>query len=84
MASGLAFPGPVLVLAGGCKDWTGPPLQARHATMFPDARVEVIEGAGHDTFWDKPDATLAAIRSFVATPPWLLPPLPRKAAYEAT
>ncbi len=68
MTSGLAFPGPVLILAGGCNDWTGAPLQARHATMFPDARMEVIEGAGHDTAWDKPEETLAAIRSFLGAP----------------
>lgn len=68
IAPGLAFPGPVLILAGGCNDWTGAPLQARHAGLFPDAAMEVIEGAGHDTTWDKPDATLAAIRSFIARP----------------
>lgn len=68
IAPGLAFPGRVLILAGGCNDWTGGPLQARHAGLFPDAAMEVIEGAGHDTTWDKPDATLAAIRSFIARP----------------
>lgn len=69
MASGLAYPRPVLILAGGCNDWTGAPLQARHAAMFPDARMEVIESAGHDTAWDRPEATFAAIRSFLAAPP---------------
>ncbi|MBY6200559.1 alpha/beta hydrolase [Maritalea mobilis] len=69
MAPGLAFGGPVLILAGGCNDWTGAPLQARHVRMFAEARMEVIEGAGHDTTWDRPEATLAAIRSFLATRP---------------
>mgnify|MGYP005830228635 CR=1 FL=1 len=68
VAHGLTFGGPVLIVAGGCNDWTGAPLQVRHAGLFPDASMDVIEGAGHDTTWDKPDATLAAIRSFIATP----------------
>jgi pimeloyl-ACP methyl ester carboxylesterase len=69
MARGLSFPGPVLLIAGGCNDWTGAPLQARHAGLFADARMQVIEGAGHDTAWDTPEATQAAIRSFLAAPP---------------
>ena len=69
MARGLSFPGPVLLIAGGCNDWTGAPLQARHAGLFADARMQVIEGAGHDTAWDAPEATQAAIRSFLAAPP---------------
>lgn len=66
---GLGFPGPVLILAGGCNVWTGARLQARHSRLFPDARMEVIEGAGHDTVWDRPEASLAAISSFLAASP---------------
>lgn len=66
MAEGLASPRPVLILAGGCNDWTGAPLQAGHAGMFSDARLEVIAGAGHDVAWDAPDAARAAIRRFLA------------------
>lgn len=69
MTPGLGFHGPVLILAGGCNDWTGAPLQARHAKLFPNARLKVIDGAGHDTAWDQPDATLAAIGPFLAVPP---------------
>lgn len=65
ITAGLSFPRPILVLAGECNDWTGPQLQARHAGLFPDARMEVIPEAGHDTVWDRPDDTLAAIRPFL-------------------
>jgi proline iminopeptidase len=66
MARGLAFPGPVLILAGGCNDWTGAPLQGRHVRLFADARLEVIAGAGHDVVWDRPQSALEAIRRFAA------------------
>lgn len=69
IAPGLRFAGPVLILAGGGNDWTGAPVQARHVGMFPDARLVVIEGAGHDTVWDRPDETLAAITAFIDAPP---------------
>ena len=49
----LGFPGPFLILSGGCSDWTGAPLQSLHAGLFPNARMEVTEGAGHDTAWDR-------------------------------
>ncbi|WPZ22894.1 alpha/beta hydrolase [Sulfitobacter faviae] len=67
IAPGLTFSGPILILAGGCNDWTGAPLQTRHIGLFPDARLEVIEGAGHDTVWDRPKETIVAIRSFLAS-----------------
>ncbi len=69
IAPGLAFPRPVLILAGSCNDWTGAPIQARHASLFPEARMEVIESAGHDTVWDQPEATIAVIGSFLDTTP---------------
>jgi proline iminopeptidase len=67
MAPGMSYAGPVLILAGGCNDWTGPPLQRRHAALFPQARMEVIPEAGHDTVWDRPEATLSAIRRFAGS-----------------
>ncbi len=69
ISAGLSFPRPILVLAGGSNDWTGPTLQTRHAELFPDARMEVIPDAGHDTVWDRPDETLSAIRGFLDTLP---------------
>ena len=65
IARGTVFRGPVLFLAGACNDWTGEPLQSRHAARFPDARLHVIPDAGHDVVWDNPDATLPVIRDFL-------------------
>jgi proline iminopeptidase len=65
-ARGTEFPGSALFLAGGCNDWTGASLQARHAARFPDADLRVIPEAGHDVVCDAPAATLDAIRRFLA------------------
>lgn len=59
------YDGPVLFLAGACDTWIGPELQARHAAQFADAELVVIPDAGHDMFWDQPEATLAAVRGFL-------------------
>jgi proline iminopeptidase len=56
---------PILFLAGACDTWIGPELQRTHAAWYPDARVEVIEEAGHDMFWDRPDASIRAVREFL-------------------
>jgi proline iminopeptidase len=56
---------PVLFLAGECDTWIGPELQAKHAALYPNARLEVIGDAGHDMFWDNPEQTLAVVRAFL-------------------
>ncbi|GKY86547.1 alpha/beta fold hydrolase [Sinisalibacter aestuarii] len=66
LALGAAFDRPVLFLAGSCDTWIGPDLQAKHAARFANARLEIIDGAGHEVLWDQPEATLAAIRAFLA------------------
>ena len=67
IARGTAYPGPVLLLAGACNDWTGAGLQARHAARFANARLEVIPEAGHDVIWDNPAVTLTALRRFLSS-----------------
>jgi proline iminopeptidase len=59
---------PVLFLAGECNTWIGPELQAKHAALYPNATLEVIADAGHNMFWDNPEASLAAVRSFLQSP----------------
>ena len=60
------FGGPVLILTGACSTWIGEEVQRRNLAFFHDARLEVIENAGHDTVDDAPEATLHAIRGFLA------------------
>jgi proline iminopeptidase len=65
IARGTGYQGPVLFLAGGCNDWTGAPLQSRHAARFADGRLEIVPEAGHDVIWDNPGAALPVIRAFL-------------------
>lgn len=58
------FQGPVLLMSGKCNDWLGP-LQLQHLSRLPNAELVTVPGAGHDVTWDNPEATLAAIRSFL-------------------
>jgi proline iminopeptidase len=60
-----SYAGPVMLMAGECDTWIGQELQSQHLLMFRDAILNVIPDAGHDITWDKPDATLRAIRDFL-------------------
>lgn len=61
------FPGPVLLIAGGCSTWIGADYQRGHLPLYADARLAVIPGAGHDSVDDAPEAVLAEIRGFLST-----------------
>ena len=61
-----SYRGPVLLLTGECDTWIGADLQLRHARLFARSTVTVIADAGHDVVWDNPEATLTALRAFLA------------------
>jgi proline iminopeptidase len=63
---GTGYQGPVLFVAGACNDWTGEPLQSRHAALFAQARLEVVPEAGHDVVWDNPGAAIPLISAFLS------------------
>lgn len=62
------FPGKVLLLAGSCNAITGPEAQRRNLRHFRDAELQVIEGAGHTMFGEKPEESLAAVRRYLDGP----------------
>lgn len=62
-----AYGGPVLLMAGACNTWLGEALQSRHLKRFQNARLAVIDHAGHNIIWDNPKAALEAIRTFLQT-----------------
>lgn len=57
---------PVLVLHGQC-DTIPYEAVAEYVDRFPNARYQMIEGAGHEMWWDKPDEYAAALRAFLVS-----------------
>lgn len=56
---------PVLVLHGQC-DTIPYAAVAEYADLFPNATYRMLEGAGHEQWWDQPDAYEAALRQFLS------------------
>jgi pimeloyl-ACP methyl ester carboxylesterase len=56
---------PVLLLVGEFDEVAQPVNSEAIAAAWPNARLEVIEGAGHMFNIEKPDATNAAILAFL-------------------
>jgi esterase len=59
------FEGEVLFLHGGSSDYVQPAHHARILTLFPNARFEAIEGAGHWLHAEKPREFEAAVSRFL-------------------
>ncbi len=59
------FTGPVEVLAGECSPF---PRQAAEATaaVFPDARLTIVPGAGHQVWHEAPGCMAAALSRVAA------------------
>lgn len=65
---------PVLFVASECNTLIGVERQTAHLALFPNARLEVVQGAGHLMFTDRPEASLAIIRDYLSG--WPEPPTP--------
>lgn len=55
---------PTLVVCGKHDAITPPPYSRRMAEAIPDARLELVDGAGHMSPVERPDAVNKALRSF--------------------
>lgn len=55
---------PTLIIAGDRDDITPILKQRELATLFPNARLEIIKGVGHLTHYETPDAVADAIKKF--------------------
>jgi len=58
------FPTEILFLASGLNEVIGRDFQAKQIAAYPNATLEVVEGAGHDFAWVKPAETLERIRNY--------------------
>lgn len=64
-----AFPREVLLITGSCNEIIGPDVQRQHQRLFRNARLEVIEGAGHTMFGERPHESLRLIRDYFSATP---------------
>lgn len=66
LAAGVeAWPGTALFISGSENLLIGPDYQRIQMKLFPQAELEVIEGAGHTMFGEKPVESLAVIRGYL-------------------
>lgn len=61
-----SYPDEILFIASRCNRLIGIERQQTRTKMFPNARLEVIEGAGHLMFSDQPAASLAVARRYLS------------------
>ena len=59
------FAGPALFLRGGASDYVSPAMHGAIRALFPAARIETLESAGHWLHAEKPEAFLAAVEAFL-------------------
>ncbi len=64
---GTRYDGPALFLAGAESDYVGPGHRGEIERLFPRARIEVVEGAGHWLHADRPDAFVREIAAFAGS-----------------
>ncbi len=57
----------VLFLAGSCDVILGAEFQGEQMKYFPNAKLVVVEGVGHDMFAENPEASLAPVRTYLMT-----------------
>lgn len=65
-AEGTRYQGPVRVLAGARSDYVRDNGRAAIARLFPRARIENVDGAGHWLHAERPDVVIAALRGLLA------------------
>jgi pimeloyl-ACP methyl ester carboxylesterase len=60
-----AYTAPVLFLRGGLSDYVTPASHQRIGALFPGARIQTIEAAGHWLHAEQPRAVIAALQAFL-------------------
>lgn len=63
----VTYPGEVLLIASRCNTLIGVERQTNHLRHFPNARLVVIEDAGHLMFTDRPEESMGVLREYLGT-----------------
>jgi pimeloyl-ACP methyl ester carboxylesterase len=56
---------PLLLMTGDCDLYMPPALLRQVARLLPEARMEVIQDAGHSAYWEQPEAFNRALIGFL-------------------
>lgn len=59
---------PTMIICGREDGWSPPERHERMAALVPHAQLRLIEGAGHMTMMEAPEAILQALREWLALP----------------
>ena len=59
------FPNDVLFIASECNSVFGEKVQRIHMRSFPNTKLAIIDGAGHDLFAGKPEEVISIIRKYL-------------------
>jgi proline iminopeptidase len=55
---------PVLFLVGSCNSIIGEDIQIRQSKIFPNSKIQIIQNAGHEMFFEKPQESLNIVSKF--------------------
>ena len=59
------FTDTVLFMTGECQQLIGADFQSRQMKLFPSAELVVIPDAGHEMFFENPEASVEAVRAYL-------------------
>ena len=62
------FGNKVLFMTGECQQLIGPEFQSRQMALFPNAELSVIPDAGHEMFFENPEASVDVVRAYLNSP----------------
>ena len=62
------FENTVLFMTGECQQLIGAEFQSRQTTLFPSAELAVIPDAGHEMFFENPEASVEVVRAYLNAP----------------
>jgi len=62
------FENKVLFMTGECQQLIGAEFQSQQMTLFPSAELAIIPDAGHEMFFENPEASVEVVRTYLNAP----------------
>ena len=64
------FENTVLFMTGECQQLIGAEYQSQQMKLFSHAELAIIPGAGHEMFFENPEASVEVVRAYLNAPAW--------------